>query len=205
MEPRYEPACLLEKENPTFQMNTCQSTTISLIDEAFADVPPPPKWNGISSAEARDDYRDPTPEERAKEIRMTWQKATTEDLNRCTTALSHLTPEGWHHFIPAYMRWTIQYMDDPKWRDSNLMDSVSFSLRNKKRSSADLEDYIEERHSRLDLKQLEAVMAYFQCFSEDEADFYFDQLFDDLHYWYDRYEQLGGEKAKDSLLWLFYR
>jgi hypothetical protein len=187
-------------------MKTCLVTTIKKIETAFADVPPPPKWQGIYTAEAWDDYRDPSPEERAKDFKMSWQMVTPEDINSCTTALSHLKPEGWHHFIPAYMRWSLQYHNDPKWRDSNAMGSALFSLRDKnsKSGSYDLSGYIEERHSRLDIAQMEAVMDFLQCYLQEEVDFYFDQLFADSHYWYERYKNKGGQLTKEAVLWLLY-
>ena len=186
-------------------MSKRTAAAIKKIETAFADIPPAPKWQGIYTAEAWDDYRDPTPEEKAKDRRMTWQMATTVDLNSCTTALSHLKPEGWHHFIPAYMRWTLQYQYDPKWNSSILMDSASFSLSNKKRSGNDrLEAYIEERHDRLNAQQIEAVMDYLQCFFQEADNFYLDKLFEDLPYWYERYQAKGGELPKEEALWLFY-
>jgi hypothetical protein len=86
------------------------------------------------------------------------------------------------------------------------MDSALFSLRDKKSKtgSYDLSEYIEERHSRLSLPQMEAVMGFLQCYLQEGATFFFDQLFADSHYWYNRYQTKGGELTKEEVLWLLY-
>lgn len=184
----------------------CLIKTIKQIEQAFAHVPPAPQWKGIYTAEAWDDYRDPTPEEKAKDIRLTWQQVIWEDVTRCTTALSHLSPEGWHHFLPAFMCLTLQNKNNPESLGHNVMDSAAFSLRkpNEYAKKHNLVDYLEQRHSRLNLPQIEAVIAYFQCFYEQQADFYFDDLYNNLHYWHERYKAKGGKASVEELLWLFY-
>lgn len=82
---------------------------IDAIRSAFASVP-----QGritIHEAEVIDGYGSPATREEARQrdTEEGWDRVPDQDIEECTTALSHLDPQGWRYYIPAYMVWSLRH------------------------------------------------------------------------------------------------
>jgi hypothetical protein len=141
-------------------MQELKEACIHQIREAFKETPPPEDGFGIYSAQAADDYTNPTKEEKRLDRSLTWQDVTMKQMAECSNALSHLNPDGYHHYLPAYMVLSLEHEDDHKYNGFAFMDSAEYSLcptNNEK-----LRDYKEARHSRFDIKQVKAIIDYLE-------------------------------------------
>lgn len=132
------------------------------ISVAFANLPFPKDFYGIHCAEAADDYRDPTEEERRLDRRLHWQNVTIEQLKRCPSALSFLRPDGYRFYLPAFMTLSLRYEEDQTYNGYAFMDSAEYSVLPTKQE--DLLDYQEERHATFDAVQIQAIIAYLKYF-----------------------------------------
>ena len=82
---------------------------IEAIRLAFANTP-----RGVISmheAEAIDSYASDEEQNDARKLDKaeTWDQIDDHDIEKCSAALSHLDPEGWRFYIPAYMIWSLKY------------------------------------------------------------------------------------------------
>lgn len=140
-------------------MQAQKEVLILQIYEAFQDVRPPANNFGIYSAEAADDYRSPTAEEKLLDRQLSKMPVTIKDMHACPAALSHLKPDGYHFYLPAFMVLSLRYEDDPAYNGYAYMDSPEYSLYS---PSKGLETYGEERHSRFNEAQVKAAIAYLE-------------------------------------------
>lgn len=100
------------------------------------------------------------PEEEYQEAKLLdpyvkWFDVPAADIDACDAALSHISPEGWRFYIPAYMKRAIELVDKPIW-ETSLTSSVIFYLT---LPSNDLfmQHYALERFKMLDEEQVQAV------------------------------------------------
>lgn len=56
-----------------------------------------------------------------------WRDVAPPSLDECLSALSHLTPTGWHFYLPAFMLSTMEMIHLPVWK-TDLPGSVVFHL-----------------------------------------------------------------------------
>jgi len=98
---------------------------IEAIQLAFADVP----RGAVSLHEAQlmDDYA--SPKERAAARRLdtqsNWNRVSDSAIEQCTSALCHLDPEGWRHYVPAYMIWSLRNFRET---ESLVSDSMIYTF-----------------------------------------------------------------------------
>lgn len=83
---------------------------IAAIRAAFAGVP-----RGaitLHEAEVIDDHgsADERSAARALDTEESWDRVPDADVAGCLSALSHLDPEGWRYYVPAYMSWTLRHL-----------------------------------------------------------------------------------------------
>ena len=50
---------------------------------------------------------------RALDTHTKWEEIPSHFLEECDAALSHLTPEGWHFYMAAYIRRALELIDRP--------------------------------------------------------------------------------------------
>lgn len=162
-------------------MQELKEACIRQIREAFKQAPPPADGFGIYSAQAADDYTDPTEEEKRLDRSLDWQDVTMKQMAECSCALSHLNLDGYHYYLPAYMVLSLAYEDDPKYKDYMFMDSAEFSLC--PTSNEKLRDSVEARHSRFDIKQVKAIIDYLEYRLAQHQD---DLLAAAIAYWTER-------------------
>ena len=86
-----------------------------------------------------------------------WRDVPASSIDECDAALSHLSPEGWRFYIPAYMTRAVDLLDEPIWK-TWLPGAVVFQLTYPKDVS--LQSYTLERFSLLDEAQVAAVAAF---------------------------------------------
>lgn len=91
---------------------------------SFTEVPKGPMT--LFEAEAHDDYRDATPEERSLEQSRYWWEVADDHIQQCQTALHYLDLVSWKYYIPAYIKFTLDRALEGT--GENSMDTVIFSL-----------------------------------------------------------------------------
>jgi hypothetical protein len=82
---------------------------IEAIRSAFAGVP-----RGcitLHEAEVLDSYGSDAERQKARRLdtEESWDRVPDRDIEGRTTALSHLDPEGWRYYLPAYMIWSLRH------------------------------------------------------------------------------------------------
>jgi|ERR1700710_549898 len=96
----------------------------------------------IHAAKRRDTHRD-------------WRDVPVEDLDECDAALSHLSPEGWKFYLPAYLRRALDLIHKPIWETwlpGGVLHQLSLSAK-----YPDLAADSARRFQTLDEAQVEAV------------------------------------------------
>jgi hypothetical protein len=100
------------------------------------------------------------PEEEYEEAKLldpysNWYEVPSADIDACEAALSHITPEGWRFYIPAYMKRAIELVDKPIW-ETDLTSSVIFHLTLPSNDPL-MRHYVLERFKILNEEQVQAV------------------------------------------------
>lgn len=109
--------------------NTRKQDLIQEITLAFDGVA---RGNGVTLHEATviDSYG--TPAERAKaratDTEKRWQDVPARDIREIDAALSFLDAEGLNYYIPAYLIWYLQNIDNTAAHRSNTFESIPFHL-----------------------------------------------------------------------------
>ena len=102
---------------------------IALLLDAFAGVPRD-DFLTLHEAQIEDQSlgRSISKEEltaaRALDTHESWTEVPGHFLDECDAALSHLSPEGWLFYLPAYMRRAIELIDLPLWESALALDVV---------------------------------------------------------------------------------
>jgi hypothetical protein len=139
---------------------------IQAIRAAFAGVP-----RGrvtIHEAEVMDVYGTAAERRTARllDTEDTWDEVPDRDIEACTTALSHLDPEGWRYYLPAYMIWSLRHFRASRSLTSDqTIYALDFSDTN-----AEMQAYFGERARPLDLARSRAVCRFLQYMAENDDD-----------------------------------
>ena len=132
-----------------------QEKIISLIKEAFSDVPVPSKMT-LHVAEAHDDYDyDHDTEHRKKDHLGHWMDIPETHFLKCQNALAHLDKEGIQYYLPALMIWVLKNYKEDYW----IISTTLYTLGTNDKNSSTY-DYNNERYSLFTKKQIQACIDF---------------------------------------------
>lgn len=135
---------------------------IQQIKNVFDEVEKPANHFGIFTANAQDDYREPTKQEKRWDRELERYDLTPKQMHTCDTALIFLEPEGFHYYLPAYM---ILAINEESIKNKALRASVVFDAADNALSltgDKELQMYFEKRHQLLNKEQAKAVIQFLQ-------------------------------------------
>lgn len=127
------------------------------ITAAFRDAPFPADGYDIYAAQTDDDYGDPRFTTEHLPGRK-WFEVNDAQLDDCYAALSYLRPEGWRHYLPA---WLVREVKTPH---SGQVD-ILLELRQPEGENAHL---LESKHDALNEAQLGAIVSYLEYYKQRE-------------------------------------
>ncbi len=127
------------------------------ITAAFKDAPFPADGYDIYAAQTDDDYGDPRFTTEHLPGRK-WFEVTDAQLDDCYAALSYLRPDGWRHYLPA---WMVREIKKPY---SGQVD-VLFSLR---KPEGENDHVLESKHDILNEDQVKAIVSYLEFYRQRE-------------------------------------
>ena len=133
------------------------TTVQEKITQAFITAPFPADGYDIYAAQTDDDYGNPIFTTEHLPGRK-WFELENEQLNDCYTALTYLRPDGWRHFLPA---WLMRELITPY----EGLHTILFALR---APTNDSHPWQTKRHDALDPEQTKAVVAYLEHYQQRE-------------------------------------
>jgi uncharacterized protein DUF6714 len=148
-------------------------SALAQIDAAFGDAPRPPDHE-LLHEQCMDDndivrlY--PIPH---------WREMPDELVESEYAALSFLSPDGFRHFIPAYMGFTLRRLDS----GAAAVDSTIWSLAPVFYEDAAIQDFAVSKFASFDEQQRAAVMAFLEAVIESGDDYVADQAAKALSWW----------------------
>jgi hypothetical protein len=111
-----------------------------------------------------------------------WRDMPDDLVESEYAALSFLSPDGFRHFIPAYMGFTLRHLGS----GAAAVDSTIWSLAPVFYDDADLHDFVISKLSSLTESQREAVIAFLEAIREIGEDYVADQAGQALAWWRER-------------------
>ncbi len=108
-----------------------------------------------------------------------WREMPDELVETEYAALSFLSPDGFRHFIPAYMGFALRHHGS----GAAAVDSTIWSLAQVFYADAGLQDFVASKLAPLDESQRAAVVAFLEAVSELGDDYLADQAGKALSYW----------------------
>jgi hypothetical protein len=126
-------------------------STLAQIKEAFADAPRPSNEDLLPDELVESEY----------------------------AALSFLSPDGFRHFIPAYMSFTLRHLES----GAAAVDSTIWSLAPVFYEDAGLKDFVVSKLASLTDSQRAAVVAFLEAVRELGDEYLADQATQALSYW----------------------
>jgi hypothetical protein len=148
---------------------------LSQIDAAFADAPRPSNEDLLHERCMDDNdivYLYPVTH---------WREMPDELVESEYAALSFLSPDGFRHFIPAYMRFTLRHLES----GAAAVDSTIWSLAPVFYDDAGLHDFVVSKLSTLTDDQRAAVLAFLEAVRESGDDYLAGQAGKALGWWRD--------------------
>ena len=146
---------------------------LAQIEEAFADAPRPPN-EGLLHELCMDDndliY--------LYEVER-WRDMPDELVESEYAALSFLSPDGFRHFIPAYMGFTLRRLDS----GAAAVDSTIWSLAPVFYEDTAIKDFTVSKFASFTDSQRAAVMAFLEAVIETGDDYVADQAAKALSWW----------------------
>jgi hypothetical protein len=149
---------------------------LAQIEEAFADAPRPP--NDALLHERCMDDNDIVELYRIEH----WRDLPDERVETEYAALSFLSPDGFRHFIPAYMGFALRRLDS----GAAAVDSTIWSLAPVFYEDEGLKDFTASKLSTLTEKQRAALIAFLEAAAEDGDDYVAEQAGKALAWWRER-------------------
>jgi hypothetical protein len=136
--------------------------TLAQIDAAFAGAPRPPDER-LLHARSRDDN-----DIAALYAIPHWRDVPDAVVENEYAALAFLSPEGFRHFVPAYMRFALRHLGS----GAAAVDSTIWSFSPDLYGDPELRDYVISKLRALDDGQRAAVVAFLEAVRElgDEAE-----------------------------------
>jgi hypothetical protein len=108
-----------------------------------------------------------------------WREMPHELVESEYAALSFLSPDGFRHFIPAYMGFTLRHLDS----GAAAVDSTIWSLAPVFYEDAGIQDFVVSKLSALTDDQRAAAIAFLEAVREDGDDYLAEQAEKALGYW----------------------
>ena len=148
-------------------------SALEQIDAAFTDAPRPPD-DELLHEQCMDDndlvrlY--PIPH---------WREMPDELVESEYAALSFLSPDGFRHFIPSYMGFTLRRLDS----GAAAVDSTIWSLAPVFYEDPAIKDFTVSKFSSFTESQRAAVMAFLEAVIETGDDYVADQAAKALSWW----------------------
>ena len=147
--------------------------TLAQIDEAFADAPRP----------SNDDLLHERCGDDNDIVRLYpvahWRELPDELVESEYAALSFLSPDGFRHFIPAYMGYTLRHLGS----GAAAVDSTIWSLAPVFYDDAGIQDFVVSKLSSLTESQRVAVVAFLDAVRALGDDYVAEQATQALSYW----------------------
>ncbi len=130
--------------------------TLATIEAAFADVPRPPEGELLHERCFDDNdivalYGVPH-----------WREVDDATVEREYAALSFLSPSGFRHFIPAYLRFALRRLDS----GAAAVDSTIWSLSPERYEDPDLQAFTVSKLEPLDDRQRGAIVTFLEAVRE---------------------------------------
>ena len=146
---------------------------LAQIDEAFADAPRPPN-DGLLHERCMDD----------NDIARLypfghWSELPDDAVESEYAALSFLSPDGFRHFIPAYMSFALRHIGS----GAAAVDSTVWSLAPVFYEDEGLRDFAESKLTSLTDAQCAAVTAFLEAVRELGDDYLSEQAGKALAWW----------------------
>jgi hypothetical protein len=149
--------------------------TLAQIEQAFADAPRPTN-DDLLHERCMDDN---------DIVRLYpiahWREMPDELVESEYAALSFLSPDGFRHFIPAYMGFTLRHLDS----GAAAVDSTIWSMAPVFYEDAGIGEFVVSKLSSLTDDQRAAVIAFLEAVRELGDDYVADQAGKALSYWRD--------------------
>jgi hypothetical protein len=148
-------------------------SALAQIDAAFGDAPRPPD-DQLLHERCMDDndivrlY--PVPH---------WREMPDDLVETEYAALSFLSPDGFRHFIPAYMGFTLRRLDS----GAAAVDSTIWSLAPVFYEDAAIQDFTVSKFATLSEPQREAIVAFLEAVIEIGDDYVTEQAGKALSWW----------------------
>jgi hypothetical protein len=149
--------------------------TLAQIEQAFEDAPRPSN-DGLLHERCMDDN---------DIVRLYpvahWRDMPDELVESEYAALSFLSPDGFRHFIPAYMGFTLRRLGS----GAAAVDSTIWSLAPVFYDDPGIQDFVVSKLATLTESQRDAVVAFLDAVGELGDDYVADQATQALSYWRD--------------------
>jgi hypothetical protein len=149
--------------------------TLAQIEQAFEDAPRPSN-DGLLHERCMDDN---------DIVRLYpvahWRDMPDELVESEYAALSFLSPDGFRHFIPAYMGFTLRRLGS----GAAAVDSTIWSLAPVFYDDPGIQDFVVSKLATLTESQRDAVVAFLDAVGELGDDYVADQANQALSYWRD--------------------
>jgi hypothetical protein len=110
-----------------------------------------------------------------------WREMPDELVESEYAALSFLSPDGFRHFIPAYMSFTLRHLES----GAAAVDSTIWSLSPVIYTDPGLREFVLSKLAGLTAAQREAVLEFLEAVRELGDDYDADQAAQALAYWRD--------------------
>jgi hypothetical protein len=148
-------------------------SALAQIEEAFGEAPRPSNDDLLHERCMDDnDLVDLYPVEH-------WRDMPDELVETEYAALSFLSPDGFRHFIPAYMRFTMRHLDS----GAAAVDSTIWSLAPVFYEDAGIQEFTVSKLSSLSGDQRAAVVAFLEAVRELGDDYVAEQAGKALSWW----------------------
>ena len=108
-----------------------------------------------------------------------WREMHDELVESEYAALSFLSPDGFRHFIPAYMGFTLRHLDS----GAAAVDSTIWSLAPVFYEDVAIQDFVVSKLSTLTDDQRAAAITFLEAVREDGDDYVAEQADRALSYW----------------------
>jgi hypothetical protein len=145
------------------------------IDEAFGDAPRPP-----NDALLHERCMDDSDIARLYPVEH-WREMPDELVESEYAALSFLSPDGFRHFIPAYMSFTLRHLGS----GAAAVDSTVWSLAPVFYEDPGIGEFVVSKLSALTDRQSPAVIAFLEAVRELGDDYVTEQAGKALAWWRD--------------------
>jgi len=151
-------------------------STLAQIEDAFADAPRPSN-DDLLHERCMDDN------DIARLYPIAhWQDMPDDLVESEYAALSFLSPDGFRHFIPAYMAFALRHLDS----GAAAVDSTIWSLAPVFYEDAGIRDFVLSKLSSLGDDQRAAAIVFLEAVCEVGDDYVAAQAEKALGYWRDR-------------------